>query len=295
MAGALWRARGAVAPRAVVTTVVTAVTLAAGSLPAGCTRANPGFLEPGDGSSGTGDDGGGRVSDGGTTESGGWGTVGDAGGATTSDALTSDALTSGATTGDALTSASTGAGSTGDAPTSDALTSGDDGSTGAQEPDPCSDVPLAQHDCVEVEVLGAPYLFCQQALARSQAQEACAAYCGALPKIESAEENAALHALLLDPAFTPVDEFPAEPGPLLQGGFPVLSRWLGARYVLDELPFGWEWDDGAPLQAGLWGAGEPDITGTCAVMAVWGATADNGRWFTRFCSDAVPYRFVCEL
>ncbi len=169
------------------------------------------------------------------------------------------------------------------------------GDTGDVEPDPCELVPLEQNECVEVELLGAPYLLCQKALDYDDAAAACEAYCGHLPVIESDDENAALHAKLLDPAFTPIDEFAVEPGQLLQGTFPALSRWIGARVDLDEFPYQWEWSDGAPVEGGLWGPGEPDITGTCAAMAVWGAGDGDGRWYSRFCGDAVPYRFVCEL
>ncbi len=277
---AQWRAR------------VALVVVGAMALP-GCFRANPGFLQLDD--EGTtwvdddddddddddqgGDDDDDDVTVGGT-DSGSSGSSGSSG--VDSSGTNAEPETTGWSTGE----------TSGDEPSETTSAGGD---TGDVEPDPCELVPLEENECVEVELLGAPYLFCQKALDYGAAEAACEAYCGHLPVIESVEENTALHVTLLDTAFTPYDEFAVEPGQLLQGTFPPLSRWIGARIDFDNFPFQWKWNDGEPVEGGLWGPGEPDITGTCAAMAVWGAGDGNSRWFSRICEDAVPYRFVCEL
>ncbi len=237
---------------------------------------NPGFDDgEGEGATST------STSTDGPTPTSTTGTTGTTTGLTGATGSDSDATTTTPTTG--AVEPATDTGSTTGEPTT--ATSTGDTTTGA-----CAGAP--EDLCEPIEILGAPYLACEQGRSWSQARAVCEDHCMHLVVLDE-PESAAMHAVLVA-RMTDADKTEAMTiDTVMQVSSPRASWWIGG-YKQGT----WTWLDGAPMppvSQGGWAGNNPDINGddACAAIALFAKGADDGKWFDRAC-DEVPYRFVCE-
>lgn len=221
-------------------------------------------------------------------------------GATTSTSTTTTTTTSesgGSGTGEAATStgeisasAGTGGSSTGEASTGEASTGGPD--TGG--PFCAPDVQLSAM-CEPLADTG--FLVCETLTSWTAAKASCEAVCGRLAVIHDDAVRMTVY-LALRERMTPDDvaqEMMIEQGMGDQAGEPRASYWLGASAAGPNLDYGWLDGTVLPAQKGTngWGPNDPDYSGLCVVLGVWGKGADDGELFDRGC-DSDTYRYLCE-
>lgn len=180
----------------------------------------------------------------------------------------------------------------------DGMTTGTSGDTTGAE---C--VPQLTDVCVPLSIDGTTYLRCEELVTWAEAEARCKELCAALvvfPPSEDAVQNAEsvalkdeLRTLMSDQ--DAIEEMMIEGGMLGLGQSPRALWWIGGRRYMGA----WTWVDGVPMPpAGMfgWATGDPeplpDKDQDCAVLAVFGAGAENGRWFDRPCSGL--HRYVCR-
>ena len=224
------------------------------SLGAGCLIANPAFeLAPAD----TTDDPSGVVSTTGPTSSG-------------AASATDGASTSGATTGSST-------GTTGGA------------STGVQFCEPAAQM-LAQCELLA----DAGLLVCEAAKTWDEAKTSCEAMCGRLAVLPEIAAQQTLFQRLRE-RMSKAD-MTAEPtmDPELQYLEPTGSVWLGASAPGELLNYTWLDGTVLPAEPGMhgWGPDNPDYSGLCVVLAVWGKGPENGALFDRQCE--LQYFYACD-
>jgi hypothetical protein len=244
---------------------------------AGCLRANPAYDGDEGASEGAGGPGGVTTGDGGTqagsvTTEAGSGGAGESSGGTT-----------GATT--AAIGESTG-GSTGEASTGEASTGGTDGfcDPGLQGANGCS--ALGQTGL----------LLCETVTTWDAAKLACEQLCGRLAIVREPERVAVFTEL--EARMTEQDALDEQ---AIEGGMgsavtnPRAAVWIGAQAAAADAPY--TWVDGSPMPAAKdmfgWGPNDPDFSGLCAALGVFGKGADDGEYFDRQC-ELEPYRFLCD-
>ena len=75
---------------------------------------------------------------------------------------------------------------------------------------------------------------------------------------------------------------------------PTGSVWLGAS--APDANSDYMWLDGTvlPAEPGMngWAPDNPDYSGLCVVLAIWGKSPQNGALFDRPCD--LPYFYACE-
>jgi len=165
-----------------------------------------------------------------------------------------------------------------------------DDSTGDSTTGDCAGVP--EDLCEAVEILGAPYLVCEQGRSWMQARAVCEAHCMRLVVLDE-PGSAAIHAVLTA-RMTEADKAEAMTlNPQTQPAAARASWWIGG--YKERM---WLWLDGTimpPVSQGGWAGNNPDINGTdaCAAIALYAKGGDDGKWFDRPCEE-VHYRFICE-
>lgn len=236
----------------------------------GCLKVNPAYDEP-TSTSTTGSTGGWTT--GGTTQAGGETTAGGSGSA--------GETTSGATLGE--TTGPVG-GSTGDA------SSG--GSTGGEAF--CMPATQEAEQCAPLGTTG--LLFCETVRTWGDAKAACAAMCGRLAIVLEGERpavHAELAALMTEQ--DKIDEQNIEAGVDSVTANRRSSVWIGARTEAKDGPYAWV--DGSPMPAAWdmfgWGPTDPDYSGLCVVLGLFGKGDHDGDYFDRQCVEE-PYRYLCE-
>ncbi len=242
------------------------------SLGSGCTIANPAFVLA---SADTTDDPSGMVSTTGPASSGATSTSGapSTSGATSTTGAAS--ATDGASTSGATTGSSTG--TTGGA------------STGVQFCEPAAQM-LAQCELLA----DAGLLVCEAAKTWDEAKTSCEAMCGRLAVLPEIAAQQTLFQRLRE-RMSKAD-MTAEPtmDPELQYLEPTGSVWLGASAPGELLNYTWLDGTVLPAEPGMhgWGPDNPDYSGLCVVLAVWGKGPENGALFDRPCE--LPYFYACD-
>lgn len=226
-------------------------------------------------------------------------------GATTGPDVTGTDLTgdSAPTTTGSGEGTTTSAASTSAASTTDASTTSTTDTTDATTGPGCT---TDQQDlvCEPLSLDGRDYLRCEEELTWTDARAACIKRCATLVMFtestpdtdqESLDLAAQLRTLL-----TSQDKLDEED--ILAGDYPQqdstrASWWIGGNRREDS---NWYWLDDTPMPGyamGGWNPTDPDTNPDsdqqCAVLAVFGAAENDGKWFDRTC-DAV-YRYLCEL
>lgn len=227
----------------------------------------------------------------------GGGTSGATGGATTSGAGTTTTTAGGsATTGSTGDGASgSGGGSTTGGTlelTGGASSSGSSGSTGG-EPF-CEPTVQAYQMCSPLADTG--LLVCDTVSTWADAKAACEMMCGRLAVLHDDVTRLAVFAALR--ARMTADDITEEVNLDMNGGQPQSTRasyWLGASAAGPDMDY--VWLDGTILPGVKdmygWGPNDPDYSGLCLAIGVWGKAADNGEYFDRIC-DTEPYRYLCD-
>lgn len=255
------------------------------SLGTGCLYTNPGFDEPTGASASTGAPTSGPDA---TTAAASSSGVGSTSGGTT-DASTGGSA--GASTGTSAALSASSSGSTTFEPTTGEASSGSAAET-AGGPQFCMAGVQAEMQC---QALGdTPWMVCDAARDWPGAQAGCDAICGQLGVLTSEAERTELFAAL-EARMTPEEQAKEPMIPIPdQEQEPLASYWIGASAPGAQQPF--TWVDGTPLasQPGVdgWALDDPDWSGLCVVIAVWGKQAGDGRWYDRNCT--LKYRYVCE-
>lgn len=238
---------------------------------AGCLRQNPAYDETEGGSEGASGAIGATTGDGGAsgaaTTDGGSGGAGESTGGTTGGATTGS-------TGEASTGESTGEASTGGAFCEPTL----------QGENICS--PLGQTGL----------LLCETITTWDAARQACEQMCGRLAIVREAERPLVFAALEL--TMTAQDVADEQAIGMGMGSAVTNQRaavWIGASSEGLDGPY--TWLDGSVMPAAKdmfgWGPNDPDYSGLCAVIGVFGKGVDDGEYFDRQC-DAEPYRYLCD-
>lgn len=212
---------------------------------------------------------------------------------TTAETGTASASGTGTTT--PLVVTSTGDSTTGDPTTG--MSSADTGETSSGDtttggPAFCDAPKQAELQCQPLA--DTPFLVCDQAFDWTAARDACTAVCGQLAVLATEDERVQVFAAL-EARMTPEDEAEEPTIPLGdQQNFPRASYWVGAAAPAKDIEF--VWVDGTPLPSMLgvagWATDDPDWSGLCVGMPVWGKQDNDGRWYDRTCT--FQYRFVCE-
>lgn len=194
-----------------------------------------------------------------------------------------------ASSGEASTSG--GVSTSGGASTSGASTGATGGgtSTGAQFCEPEEQM-LAQCELLA----GAGLLMCEAAKTWDEAKASCEAMCGRLAVIPEVAAQQTLFQRLRE-RMSQAD-LDAEPmmDPDLQYLEPSGSVWLGASAPGELLDFTWLDGTVLPAEPGMhgWGPDNPDYSGLCVVLAIWGKGPENGALFDRPCE--LPYFYACD-
>lgn len=235
------------------------------SLGAGCLRENPAYDEPT------------------ASASTGTGAAGEITGEITG------AVTGGGTGGSGSGDGSDGATTTGE-------TTGAIGeSTGVDEGDGYCD-PMEQElqKCVPLGNTG--LRLCETVSTWGDAVAACERICGRLAIVHD-DQRAAVHAAL-EAMMTEQDTIDEQN--IGQGIDSVTANrrssvWIGAR--TDMAQGAYAWIDGSPMPAAWdmfgWGPTDPDYSGLCVVIGVFGKGGDDGEYFDRQCGME-PYRYLCD-
>ncbi len=230
------------------------------SLGTGCLWVNPGF----DDGTGTGT----------TSSSGAVTTTTGASAAATGDGGTGTGTMTGGTTTGATTGETTGGSSTG----------GPFCGADVQAQQACS--PLADSGL----------LVCDTVTTWADAKASCEAMCGRLAVIHGDAERLAFYALLR--ARMTAEDSAEETALGMGGDQPASTRasyWLGASATEPNVDY--VWLDGTILPGVKdmygWGVNDPDYSGLCLAIGVWGKAPDDGEYFDRIC-DTQPYRYLCD-
>lgn len=212
-------------------------------------------------------------------------TTSESGGSGTGEAATSTGEIS-ASAGSGTGGSSTGEGTTGEASTGEASTGGPFCAPDVQMSAMCE--PLADTGL----------LVCEALTSWAAARASCEAVCGRLAVIHDDAARMKVHMALRD-RMTPDDlaqEALIEQQMMGdQATMPRASYWLGASTAGPNLDYGWLDGTLLPAQKGAngWGPNDPDYSGLCVVLGVWGKGADDGKLFDRGC-DSDTYRYVCD-
>lgn len=139
-------------------------------------------------------------------------------------------------------------------------------------------------------------LFCDTVRPWGEAKAACAMMCGRLAIVLEGERpavHAELAALMTDQ--DKIDEQNIEAGVDSVTANRRSSVWIGARAEVKDGPYAWV--DGSPMPAAWdmfgWGPTDPDYSGLCVVLGLFGKGDDDGDYFDRKCVEE-PYRYLCE-
>lgn len=243
---------------------------------AGCLRENPAY----DGDAGAS---GGGSSSGATT-----GSATQAGSVTTEDVGSGGAgeSTSGVSETTTVIGFSTGEGSTGEGSTGEASTGGAVGF--------CEPAVQVANGCSELGASG--LLLCETITTWDLAKSTCEQICGRLAIVREPERAAVFAELAA--RMTEQDLLDEQ---AIEGGMgsavtnPRAAVWIGARAAAADMPY--VWVDGSTMPAAKdmfgWGPNDPDYSGLCAALGVFGKGADDGEYFDRQC-EVEPYRFLCD-
>lgn len=220
------------------------------------------------------------------------------GGAPTSDAATDVATTDVPTTNDSETTTTLDVTTT--TPPDPTTTTTD---TVTDTGDTCTpDVLLPP--CAAESIDGYNYLVCEDVVEYKLAANRCIARCASLVMFTESsmmdnKESEKLAKLLRD-GMTPDDtaeEMQIDMGNIPLGQSERASWWIGGNRRDDDL---WHWlsDTLMPAQGkGGWAPMDPDPNPEsgldCATLVIFGAKAQNFKWFDHDC--AKPHRYICEL